>query len=334
MTQLNSRSALLALAIGVASVAGCQKKQEPEAKAAAEGSAGATSVTTACDQFATQLCATSGEKSAMCESAKSVGKILPPKACQAALEDFSSVEKQIGAERSICAALAERLCNDVGPATESCAMVKEQTPQFPREQCEQFTQNYAKVVGELKQREAQNAPLSATAQAKIAATGAPSFGPENAKVTVVEFSDFECPFCSRAANVVHEIRKKYGDRVRFVFRQFPLPMHPQAHLAAQASLAAAEQGKFWEFHDLLFQNQRALTRESLETYAQQLALNVPKLKQALDGQTQKTKVDADVALGEEVFVNGTPTLFINGKRAANPTEFEPVAKMIDEALKS
>lgn len=333
MIQHNFRSALLAFAMGAAFVAGCQKKQEPDAKAGAAGNT-AAAATAACDQFTTQLCATSGEKSAMCESVKSVGKVLPPKACQAALEDFSTIEKQIGAERSVCTALAERLCNDVGPATESCAMVKEQTPQFPRAQCEQFTQNYEKVLGELKQREAQTAPLSAAAQAKIAAKGAPSFGPDDAKVTVVEFSDFECPYCSRAANVVHEIRKKYGDRVRFVFRQFPLPMHPQAHLAAQASLAAAEQGKFWEFHDLLFQNQRALTRDSLEGYAQQLSLNVPKLKQALDGQTQKAKVDADVALGEEVFVNGTPTVFINGKRVANPTEFEPVAKMIDEALKS
>jgi protein-disulfide isomerase len=131
---------------------------------------------------------------------------------------------------------------------------------------------------------------------------------------------------------VHKIRERYADKVRFVFRQFPLPMHPDAHLASEASLAAHRQGKFWEFHDLLFANQQALSRSSLEDYARQAKLNLVDLQKALDSQTEKAAVDADVSLGEGVQVNGTPTLFINGKRVANPTEFEPVAQLIDEAL--
>jgi len=117
-----------------------------------------------------------------------------------------------------------------------------------------------------------------------------------------------------------------------VFRQFPLPMHPDAHLAAQASLAAERQGKFWEFHDLLFKNQQALSRESLEGYAKEVKLNLAALQQSLDAHTEKAAVDADVSLGEGVFVNGTPTVFINGKRVSNPTEVELVSKMIEEAL--
>jgi protein-disulfide isomerase len=307
----------------------CKKpEKEPEpAAATTEASGGA-----ACTQFVTQLCARAGEKSQLCTSGKNLGKVLPESACQAAVKDFAGVEKQIDDDRKVCTDLTERLCKDIGADTDSCRMVREQTPQFPSEQCQEISKNYEQVLGELKQNEAKNQPLSQDKQAKIAGGGAPSFGPETAKVTIVEFSDFQCPFCTRAANVVHQIREKYGDKVRFVFRQYPLPMHGDAHLAAQASLAAHQQGKFWEFHDLLFANQRALTRPSLEGYAKQVNLDVPRLKRALDDQSLKTAVDADVKLGEEVNVSGTPTLFINGKRVANPTEFAPVAQLIDAEL--
>lgn len=312
-----------------ASVPSCKKpEKEPEpAAASTEASGGA-----ACTQFVTQLCGRAGDKSQICTSGKNLGKVLPESACQAAMKDFAQVEKQIDDDRKVCSDLTERLCKDIGPDTDSCRMVREQTPQFPREQCQEITSNYDQVLGELKQSEAKNQPLALDAQAKIAGGSAPSFGPENAKVTIVEFSDFQCPFCTRAASVVHQIREKYGDKVRFVFRQYPLPMHGDAHLAAQAALAAHQQGKFWEFHDLLFANQRALTRPSLEDYAKQVNLDVPKLKRALDDQSLKAAVDADVKLGEEVNVSGTPTVFINGKRVANPTEFAPVAQLIDAAL--
>jgi protein-disulfide isomerase len=309
---------------------GCKKKSEPapEDTAAAADPQGEGP----CNQFATQLCARTGEKSPLCTSGKSLQKVLPASACSAAIKDFSQMEKRIDAERKGCMDLVERLCKDLGPTTDTCQMVRDETPQFPREQCEEIATNYDQVLGELKQREAQNQPLSPEVQAKLAAADAPSFGPENAKVTIIEFSDFQCPFCSRAANVVHQIKEKYGDKVHFVFRQYPLPMHSDAHLAAQASLAAHKQGKFWEFHDLLFANQKALTRSSLEDYAKQASLNVDQLKKSLDDQALKAQVDADVKLGEEVNVNGTPTVFINGKRVSNPTEFEPVAKLIDAAL--
>jgi protein-disulfide isomerase len=278
----------------------------------------------------TKLCERAGDKSELCGASKSLSAVLPADACTAAVKDIANIGQRIDAERKVCSDLMERLCTDIGPATDTCKMVREQTPEFPKERCEELTREYAQVVTELKQREAQNQPLPPEVQAKIAGKDAPSFGPENAKVTVVEFSDFQCPFCSRAANVVHQLREKYSDRVRFVFRQFPLDFHQQAHLAAQAALAAHQQGKFWEFHDLLFQNQSALGREQLEAYAKQLKLT--NIDQALDGSKFKAAVDADVSLGNEVAVTGTPTMFINGKRVSNPTDFDTVSKAIDAAL--
>src|SRR5690606_31096550 len=125
-------------------------------------------------------------------------------------------------------------------------------------------------------------------------------GDADAKVTVVEFSDFQCPYCTRAAEVANKVKENYPKGVRFVFRQFPLSFHQDAHLAAQASLAAAAEGKFWEYHDLLFENQKSLGRESLEKYAEQLGLNMATFKKALDEGTYKDAVDKDIELGGKV----------------------------------
>jgi protein-disulfide isomerase len=310
---------------------GCQTKKEVEAPAPTPSASGAVAAATGpCSDMVAKLCERAGEKSELCNASKSLGDVLPPDACLAAVKDFAQVGQRIDAERQVCSALVERLCADIGPATDTCKMVREQTPEFPKERCEELTREYDQVLGELKQREAQNQPLPPDVQAKLAAKDAPSFGPENAKVTLVEFSDFQCPYCSRAAEVVHKVRERYGDKVRFVFRQFPLDFHKQAHLAAQAALAAHQQGKFWEFHDLLFANQNALGREQLEQYAKQL--DVKNIDQALDSAKYKAAVDADVSLGGTVAVNGTPTLFINGKRIANPTDFDVVSKAIEDAL--
>jgi protein-disulfide isomerase len=128
------------------------------------------------------------------------------------------------------------------------------------------------------------------------------------------------------------VKEKYGTRVRFVFRQFPLPMHENARGAAEAALAANAQGKFWQFHDKAFQNQGKLTRDGLEGIAKDAGLDVVAFKKALDSKTFAADVDSDVKLGESVAVNGTPTMFINGARVANPTSFEAIAAQIDGAL--
>lgn len=285
-----------------------------------------------CDQYAKQICGAAGEQSETCASVKLVGGIIHPSACKAGVDNVQYSLDKLKDMRKTCDQLVEKLCNDIGKDTESCKMVTERTKEFPAERCSMMMEHYPEVVEGLKKQEEANKPLTPEKMTKIAADDAPSFGPKDAKVVLVEFSDFQCPYCSAAAKATKQIKEKYGDKVRFVFRQFPLPFHQDAHPASQAALFAHEQGKFWEFHDLLFENQRALTREDLEKYADQLKLDKAKFKKALDEKTYAAKVDADMKLGEEVVVQGTPTLFLNGARVANPTDFEDISKRIDEAL--
>jgi protein-disulfide isomerase len=158
-------------------------------------------------------------------------------------------------------------------------------------------------------------------------------GSPKAKVTIVEFSDFQCPFCGRASNTVKQVEDKYGKDVRVVFKHNPLSFHENAPLAAEAALAAGEQGKFWEMHDQLFSHQQALTRPDLEKYAQELGLNMTKFKSALDSHKFKAQIDGNIAEARAVGATGTPTFFINGKKVRGAQPIEAFQKVIDEALK-
>lgn len=161
----------------------------------------------------------------------------------------------------------------------------------------------------------------------------PVKGPKDAKVTIVEFTDYQCPFCSRANAVLPQIEKAYGKDVRIAVRHLPLSFHKDAHLASQAAFAAAEQGKFWEFHDLMFANQRELKREHLEKYAAEVGLNMNKFKAALDSGKFKARVDEEAAAAAKVGARGTPAFFINGKLVSGAQPFEKFKTVIDEELK-
>ncbi|WP_309889081.1 thioredoxin domain-containing protein [Archangium sp.] len=161
---------------------------------------------------------------------------------------------------------------------------------------------------------------------------APSFGPKDAKVTIVEWSDFECPFCSRVGPTLKQIKEAYPKDVRVVFRHQPLSFHANAKPAAEASMAAHEQGKFWEYHDKLFANQRALDRASLERYAEELKLDMGKFKAAMDSGKFRGKVEADAAAGASVGANGTPTFFVNGREFVGAQPFESFKRVIDEEM--
>ena len=154
-------------------------------------------------------------------------------------------------------------------------------------------------------------PEAPKAPVKITIGDAPSKGPANAKVTIVTYTDFECPFCSRFATNLDEAIKGNPD-VRIVLKQFPLPFHKNADLAAQASLAAHAQGKFWEMHDKIFANAKALTRPDLEGYAQEVGLNMVAFKKALDTGTFAQQVKDETAEGQKIGVQGTPSWFVNG----------------------
>lgn len=140
-------------------------------------------------------------------------------------------------------------------------------------------------------------------------------GPDGAPVTLVEYGDYECPHCGRAYPIVKKVQDRMGDKLRFVFRNFPLTQaHPHALHAAEAAEIAAVQGKFWEMHDMLYENQSALDDESLMTYAAKIGLDVERFRQALQNDTFEERVREDFMGGVESGVNGTPTFFINGVR--------------------
>ena len=314
--------------------AGCNKPKHKRTTApAASGSAAALAANAGpCQKYASALCEKAGKESESCQALTASADILSPAACTAGLKDIAYSLKKLGDANKSCDDLTKQLCAAIGPTTETCNMVKTQTKSFPAARCKGMLEHIPEILVDLKKMESANKPLSPEIAANIAKGKAPSFGPEGAKVTVVEFSDFQCPYCSRAATVVDQVKEKYGTRVRFVFRQFPLPMHENARSAAEASLAANAQGKFWEFHDKMFQNQGKLTRESLEGFAKEAGLNVADFKKALDSKAYAADVDSDVKLGESVAVQGTPTMFINGARVQNPTSFEAIAQQIEGAL--
>jgi protein-disulfide isomerase len=149
---------------------------------------------------------------------------------------------------------------------------------------------------------------------KIPVAGAPVKGPEDARITLVEFSDFECPFCSAAAPRVDAIMAVYPKDVKLIYKQFPLSMHPHAEIAAEASLAAREQGKFWEMYEVLFKNFRQLSRTSILQMAKDLGLDMDKFQADLDSGKYKKEVEKDIADGEAANVYGTPAFYINGKQ--------------------
>jgi protein-disulfide isomerase len=163
--------------------------------------------------------------------------------------------------------------------------------------------------------------------------GSPRRGPEKAKIEVVEFSDFQCPFCNRVNPTLDQIEKEYGDEVAIVFKHLPLAMHSKAPAAHAASEAAHRQGKFWEMHDLIFANQRELTQQKYEEYAQQLGLDVDRFRKDSASRAVKKKVDSDAAEAARLGVTGTPGFFVNGRFLSGAKPFESFKQVIDEELK-
>ncbi len=176
------------------------------------------------------------------------------------------------------------------------------------------------------------APAAAPVDVMVGA--APSKGPASAKVTIVTFSDFQCPFCSRVVPTFQKIEEEYKGKVRIAFKHLPLPFHDKAGIAAEASMAAHEQGKFWQMHDKLFANQQALDRPSLEKYAQELGLDMKKFKAALDAGKYKKHVEEDAKYAANVGASGTPTSFVNGKAVVGAVPFDDFKREIDAALAS
>jgi protein-disulfide isomerase len=168
----------------------------------------------------------------------------------------------------------------------------------------------------------------------VAAGSAASRGPNGAPIQIIEFSDFQCPYCQRANPTVQQVLNTYGDRVHFVYRHFPLPSHPNARPAAEASQCAAEQGKFWPYHDKLFANPSRLAATDLKQHAAELGLDAAKFNACVDSRKYKAQVEEDAHAGEEAGVNGTPAFFINGRMLSGAQPYEAFKRLIDDELSS
>lgn len=166
----------------------------------------------------------------------------------------------------------------------------------------------------------------------IAKADRPTRGPANAPVEIIEFSDFQCPFCLNAFPTVNQVLSTYGDRIRFVYRHYPLANHPRARPAAEAAQCAHEQGKFWEYHDRLFGNQALLGDDDLKQHAALLGLDAAQFNACYDSQKYKADVDQDIRAGDEAGVSGTPAFYINGRMLSGAQPFEAFKRIIDEEL--
>ena len=168
---------------------------------------------------------------------------------------------------------------------------------------------------------------------EIPTAGFPTLGPASAPITIVEFSDFECPYCGGLFPTLKEIEKKYADKIRVVYRQYPLAsLHPHAQKAAEASLCADEQKRFWDFHDSLFGNQQDLTVDSLKRRAVELKLDAPAFNTCLDSGKHAETIKKDIVEGSRAGVSGTPAIFINGRLLSGNQPYTSIAQVIEDEL--
>jgi protein-disulfide isomerase len=164
------------------------------------------------------------------------------------------------------------------------------------------------------------------------AADGPAKGPKTAKVTIVEFSDFQCPYCSRGKKVMEEVVAKYGDKVRLVFRDFPLDFHDKAQKAAEAGQCANDQGKFWAMHDWMFDNQQALDIPALKGAAKTMGMDSTAFDSCLDSGKHAALIKKNTKDGQEAGVRGTPAFFVNGVFLSGALPFEKFKTEIDRAL--
>ncbi len=244
--------------------------------------------------------------------------------------DKRGMSKEDLLEAEVSAKLAEV------PATEVDAFYEARKGQIraPKNQVEEQIRrflSYEGYIGALKSA-AEIEILTEPFRVEVAADG-PTKGPEDAPVTIVEFSDFECPYCGRVNPSIDKIRDTYGDRVKVVFRQFPLDIHPNARKAGEAALCADDQGEFWAMHDAMFGDQKNLAADGLKSLAGGIAgLDAKAFNECLDSGRFAETVEKDLKDGAHAGVSSTPAFFINGRYLSGAQPYEVFAEIIDDEL--
>ena len=196
----------------------------------------------------------------------------------------------------------------------------------------QFLQQQFQTMMKSRNPEAQPLEERIKNAVKVDVGDAPTLGPDDAPVTVICFSDFQCPFCKRAAPTFRQLVDEYKGKVRIAFKQHPLPMHKSAMPAAKASLAAHAQGKFWEYHDLLFENQQDLSEQNLIKLAQKAGLNVPKFTKDLKSTKFDQQIQEETNLSMKLGASGTPAFFVNGVALKGAKPLSAFKEIIDRLL--
>jgi len=256
------------------------------------------------------------------------------------------VDARAKAEGVTAEALFKREVQDkAAPPSEAevKAFYEEQKARQPLPPFEQIKDQVAQYLGQQKAQKAQADFLKklrdeakveillSPPRVAVAAEG-PSKGPDKAPITIVEFSDFECPYCSKAEDAVKQVMKEYEGKVRIVYRDFPLPFHPNAQKAAEAAHCAGDQGKYWDMHEKLFANQKALAASDLKGHAKGLGLDQAKFDKCLDGGDKAKLVEGNKEAGAKVGVTGTPAFFINGLMLSGAQPFSEFKSIIDREL--
>jgi len=230
-----------------------------------------------------------------------------------------------------CKVLRDQLCSQFGAGSDECQMAEEQIKRFTPDSCLVMLSRYDEMAKSAVRFVEARKALTSSVQNTIHGP-APSIGSPGAPITMVLFADFDSPDCSRGSPLASFIKNMYSDKVRLVFRQFPLSGNKDSHLAAEASLAAHAQGKFWPYYDVMFGNEQSHDRAALERYANVAGLDLKALRKALDEHAFAADVDADRELGKRLNVSVLPALFVNGKHVSFPYGVAELSEVVDQAL--
>lgn len=243
-------------------------------------------------------------------------------------------ERGVSREELIEAEVNGKLAEVPAEEVDAFYEARKQQIRAPKEQVEERIRTFIRYEGYVEELKAaaKIEILTEPFRVEVAAAG-PRKGKEDAPIIIVEFSDFECPFCSRVNPSIHKIQETYGDKVQIVFRQFPLEIHKNARKAGEASLCADEQGKFWEMHDGMFGEQKNLAGDGLKSIAAKIeGLDTEAFGTCLDSGKFADAVQKDFEAGAKAGVNSTPAFFINGRYLSGAQPFESFAEVIDDEL--